>query len=193
MKSLTPLFALTLLLAQAHADPVEDAIKAALSSYKAGKNTEAVDQLKKASDLINEKAGNTLTTALPKTIGGWNGGKITTKTLSEIGGGQGAERNYRKGDKEDPKSLTATVSIISGSPAMTQISGFLSNPALGVLIGAKSQQVGSATALVIPKEGLLQMVVQDKFVVAVRGKKLSETQLAELAAGVNQDVLKALK
>ena len=125
--------------------------------------------------------------------GGWNGGKITTKTLSEIGGGQGAERNYRKGDKEDPKSLTATVSIISGSPAMTQISGFLSNPALGVLIGAKSQQVGSTTAMVIPKEGLLQMVVQDKFVIAVRGKKLSEAQLAELAAGVNQDVLKALK
>jgi hypothetical protein len=37
------------------------------------------------------------------------------------------------------------------------------------------------------------MVVQEKFVVAVRGKKLSETQLAELAAGVNQEVLKALK
>jgi hypothetical protein len=109
MKRLTPLLALALLAAQGYADTVEDAIHAALSSYKAGKNMEAVDQLKKASDLINEKAGNTLTAALPKTIGGWNGGKITTKTLSEIGGGQGAERNYRKGDKEDGDGVSSEI------------------------------------------------------------------------------------
>ena len=177
----------------AMADEVEDTINSALAAYKAGKPGEATDLMRKATEMINAKAGITLSAALPNKIGLWNGGKIDTQTLDGIGGGQAVDRGYRKGPKEDKSSITANVSIVANSPTLTQVSSFLANPALGALLGAKSRAVGSNTAMVIQKEGLLQMVVEGKFLIAVRGKKCTEDQLAELAAGVNLEVLKALK
>lgn len=177
----------------ATADEVEDAINAALASYKAGKPGEAADQLKQATELINQKAGNTLSAAMPDKIGEWNGGKISTKSLDSLGGGQAVERNYRKGDKDDPKSLTANLSIVAGSPTLTQVTNFLSNPALGALLGASTVQVGDTSAMFIKKEGLLQMVVEGKYLVAVRSKKGGEADVVELAKGVDRAMLKALK
>ncbi len=175
------------------ADEVEDAINSALTAYKSGKPGEAGNLLRKASEMINAKSGNTLSAALPNKIGEWNGGKIDTKSLEGMGGGQSVDRGYRKGPKEDKSSLTANVSVIANSPTLTQVSGLLSNPSLGALLGAKTRTVGGQSAMVMPKEGLLQMVIDGKYLVAVRGKKCSEDQLAELAAGVKIDVLKAMK
>lgn len=175
------------------ADEVETAINSALTSYKAGKNSEAVDQLKQATELIQQKAGLSLSAAMPNKIGLWNGGKISTKSLDGLGGGQAVERNYRKGDKDDPKSLTANLSIVAGSPTLTQVTNFLSNPALGALLGATTVQVGDTSAMFIKKEGLLQMVVEGKYLVAVRSKKGSEADVVELAKGVDRAMLKSLK
>ncbi|MBL9114950.1 MAG: hypothetical protein JNJ83_08070 [Verrucomicrobiaceae bacterium] len=192
----TPFRSLALLLAMSGsvllADDVEDAIQAALTAYKAGKAVEAGDLLKKAGDLIDEKTGNSLSAVLPDMIGDFKGGRITTKDLDGVGGGKATERNYRKGDKEDPKSITASVSVIANSPTLNQISTFLANPALGALLGAKPKSVGGNTAMFIGKEGLLQMSVGGKFLVTVRGKKCSEDQLAQLAGGVNLDMLAKL-
>jgi hypothetical protein len=174
------------------ADDVETALQGALTAYKAGNLAETADLLKKAEDLINEKQGNSLSAVLPDKIGDFKGGRISTKDIGDAVGGKATERSYRKGDKEDPKSITATIAIISNSPALSQISTFLNNPALGALLGAKSKTVGSQTAMLIPKEGMLQMSVGGKFVIAVRGKKCSEEQLAELAAGVNLEMLTQL-
>ncbi len=175
------------------ADEVEAAIQAALTSYKAGKTTETIDQLKQATELIQQKAGLSLSAAMPNKIGAWNGGKISTKSLDSLGGGQAVERNYRKGDKEDPKSLTANLSIVAGSPTLTQVTNFLSNPALGALLGATTVPVGESSAMFIKKEGLLQMVVEGKYLVAVRSKNAKEADIVELAKGVDRAMLKALK
>ena len=121
----TPFRPLALLLAMSGsvllADDVEDAIQAALTAYKAGKAVEAGDLLKKAGDLIDEKTGNSLSAVLPDMIGDFKGGRITTKDLDGVGGGKATERNYRKGDKEDPKSITASVSVIANSPSLRRI------------------------------------------------------------------------
>jgi hypothetical protein len=175
------------------ADEIEAAMNAALTAYKAGKNSEAVDQLRQATELIQQKAGLSLSAAMPNKIGLWNGGKISTKSLDGLGGGQAVERNYRKGDKDDPKSLTANLSIVAGSPTLTQVTNFLSNPALGSLLGASTVQVGGTSAMFIKKEGLLQMVVEGKYLVAVRSKKGSEADIIELANGVDRAMLKSLK
>ena len=184
---------LTLLPLSGQADEVQTAINSALASYKSGKNNEALDQLKQATELIQQKAGLSLSAAMPNKIGEWNGGKISTKLLDGLGGGQASERNYRKGDKDDPKSLTATLSIIAGSPTLTQVTNFLSNPALGALLGASTVQVGDTAGMFIKKEGLLQFVVEGKYLVAVRSKKGSEADIIEIAKGVDRNVLKALK
>ena len=76
---------------------------------------------------------------------------------------------------------------------LSQVSSFLSNPALGGLLGIKQRKVGELTAMVHAKEGLLQMVVNNRFLVQIQGKKLTEDELADLAGGVKVEVLKAAK
>ena len=169
------------------ADEIEDAINSALKLYKEGKLSEANTGLQTAVNLLSEKRGASLSSVLPDEIGGWKGGKVESASLAALGGGNTIERDYRKGEKK------ATVSIAADSPLLKQVSSFLSNPALGGLLGIKQKKVGDLTAMLHAKEGLLQMVVNNRFLVQVQGKKLSEDELAELAGGVKVDALKAMK
>lgn len=169
------------------ADDIEDAVNAALKLYKEGKLNEATTGLQSAVNLLNEKRGASLSSALPDEIKGWKGGKLESASLAALGGGNTIERDYRKDEKK------ATVSIAADSPMLSQVSSFLSNPALGGLLGIKQRKVGELTAMLHAKEGLLQMVVNNRFLVQIQGKKLSEEELADLAAGVKVDVLKAAK
>lgn len=169
------------------ADDVEDALNAALKLYKEGKLDEAAAQLDAATRSLNAKQGLTIAAVLPDDIAGWNGGKTDTSSLAGLGGGQTIERSYRKGEKK------AVISIVADSPTLNQVSAFLANPAIGGLLGLKARKVGALNAMVQPKEGLLQFTVNERYLVAVQGKKLTENELAELAAGVNVDLLKAKK
>ena len=169
------------------ADEVEDAITQALKDYKEGKLAEASTGLQTAINSVNEKRGASLSAVLPDEIKGWKGGKVESTSLAALGGGNTVERTYKKGDKK------ATVSIAADSPLLKQVSGFLSNPALGGLLGIKQKKVGELTAMLHPKEGLLQMVVNNRYLVQIQGKKLSEDELADLAGGVKVDVLKDAK
>jgi hypothetical protein len=169
------------------ADEIEDAINSALKLYKEGKLSEATTGLQNAVNLLGEKRGTSLSSALPDEIKGWKGGKIESASLAALGGGNTIERDYRKDEKK------ATVSIAADSPMLSQVSSFLSNPALGGLLGIKQKKVGDLTAMVHAKEGLLQMVVNNRFLVQIQGKKLTEEELADLAGGVKVEVLKTAK
>jgi hypothetical protein len=85
------------------------------------------------------------------------------------------------------------VSIAANSPLLSQVAGFLSNPALGGLLGLKTKSIGGLTAVIHAKEGLLQMVVNNSYLVQIQGKKLSEEELTTLASGVKVDLLKTIK
>jgi hypothetical protein len=194
MKTLLSLLALCLC-AQSivRADDVEDALNTALRAYKEGKTAEAGSAIQTAQKLINAKAGLSLAAALPDMIGQWKGGKIDSKSLDGIGGGQALERSYRQGSKEKNNEKKATVTITADSPLMNQVMGFLANPALGSLLGARSAKIGDLDAMLLPKQGLLQMIVAKRYLVAVQAKKLSEPDLIQIASGVKVDVLKAMK
>lgn len=169
------------------ADDVEDAINSALKLYKDGKFTEANAGLQSAIALLNGKRGMSLSSVLPDEINGWKGGKVESASLAALGGGNTIERSYKKGDKK------ATVSIAADSPTLTQVAGFLANPALAGVLGIKQKKVGDLNAMLHAKEGLLQMVVNDHFLVQIQAKKLSEDEILGLAAGVKVDALKAMK
>ena len=169
------------------ADEIEDALNSALKFYKEGKLSEANTGLQTAVNLLNEKRGASLSSVLPDEIKGWKGGKVESASLAALGGGNTIERGYRKDEKK------ATVSIAADSPLLSQVSSFLSNPALGGLLGIKQKKVGDLTAMIHAKEGLLQMVVNNRFLIQIQGKKLTEEELAELAGGVKVDLLKEMK
>ncbi len=182
--------ALALLLTSAltlRADEVEDALNTALKHYKEGKLSEASTEMQKAMVALNEKQGLTISAVLPDMIGEWRGLKLESSSLAGLGGGSSVERSYKKGERK------ATVSIIADSPMLKQVADFISNPALGGLLGIKSRKVGDAQAMVQGKEGMLQMAAGSRYMVTVQGKKLSEEELVDLASGVKVDVLKLMK
>ena len=181
------LLALASLSFAARADEVEDKINAALNFYKEGKLAEAGTGLQEALNAVNEKRGGSLAVVLPDAIGDWKAGKMESASLAALGGGNSVERQYKKGEKK------ATVSIAANSPLLSQVAGFLSNPALGGLLGLKTKSIGDLTAVIHAKEGLLQMVVNNSYLVQIQGKKLSEEELTTLASGVKVDLLKTIK
>lgn len=171
----------------ARADEIEDKINAALKLYQEGKLAEASAELQSAQNTLTEKRGSGLSSALPDMIQEWKAGKLEAASLAALGGGSSVERQYKKGDKK------ATVSIASDSPLLSQVAGFLTNPALGGLLGLKTKTIGDLTAVIHAKEGLLQMVVNNRFLVQIQGKKVTEDELTILASGVKVDLLKAMK
>lgn len=181
------LLALGTLCLTTHADEVEDKINAALKLYQEGKLAEASTELQNAQNSLTEKRGSGLSSVLPDMIQEWKAGKLEAASLAALGGGSSVERVYKKGEKK------ATVSIASDSPLLSQVAGFLSNPALGGLLGLKTKSIGDLTAVIHAKEGLLQMVVNNRFLVQIQGKKVTEEELTTLASGVKVDQLKAMK
>ncbi|MDB6139812.1 MAG: hypothetical protein JWO94_2884 [Verrucomicrobiaceae bacterium] len=172
------------------ADEVEDGLASALKFYKEGKPVDAASSLQKVQKILGEKTGGAVAVALPDQIGGWRGGKVETKSLGATGGGTTTTRTYRQGgkDKDDEKKIIVT--IAADSPLLGQISTFLKAPALGRLLGAKPKQVGPYAAMYIGKEGILQFAVDQRYVVVVQGKKLSEDDIVEIAVGVKVETLK---
>ncbi len=173
-----------------HADQVEDGIGSALKSYKEGKPADAAVALQDVLKLLNEKTGGALAAALPDHIGGWRGGKVETQSLGGTGGGSTTSRTYRQGSKDKGDEKKISVSIASDSPLLGTISTFLKAPALGQLLGAKPKDVGSYPAMFISKEGILQFAVNQRYVVLIQGKKLSESEIMEIANGLKLEILK---
>ena len=69
----------------------------------------------------------------------------------------------------------------------------MTNPALAGLAGMKIKKVGDATITLQPKEGMGQMIVENRFLIQIQGDGLSEEEVLQLAGGVKLDVLKNLK
>jgi hypothetical protein len=172
------------------ADEVEDAINNALKLYKEGKAGEAASALEGATKSIRAKQGGGASAALPDKIGNWRGGEMDSTSLAQAGGGNTIKRDYRKGDSKKGDLKKATITIAADASLLGKAADLLANPALAGLLGIKSVKVGDKTAILEAKKGLLQMTVNDRHMIMVQGKKISEDELIELASGVKLDALK---
>ena len=180
-------------MAQAPADPIAEAINAALKAHQANQPADAAKALQQASDLIAEKLGTGIAAVMPKEIGEWTRGKIETASLASSGGGTVTSCSYRKGTKGEESERRISVSITADSPLLSKLALFLKSPALGELLGQKATQVGDYSAMHIAKEGVLQLSVADRFMVVIQGKKLAEAELKSIALGLKLAALKDVK
>jgi hypothetical protein len=172
------------------ADEIETALQAAMAAHKSGDLAATQKSVAEANRLLNEKAASGLGEALPKQIGIWAAGKLETQTLEGAGGGTSLRRAYRHGAKEKGEERRGTVVITVDSPLMEKVGSFLANPQIGALLGAKPVKVGSHPAVHIEKQGLIQFIVNKRYLVAIEGKKLKSSELMEIASGVKTEVLK---
>lgn len=175
------------------ADEFEDSLNAALKAWKENKVDEASTALQNASRIIAEKGGEKLEEVLPKTIGAWTRGRLETQSLASAGGGTTTKVNYKKGDKDKGTEERITVNVTADNPLLSQVSAFLKAPALGALLGQKTRQIGEFSAMSIPKEGVLQFPVNQRYMIILQGKKIPEDELVALAKGFKTDLLKEMK
>lgn len=186
-----PLATVSLLLASAAtADEIEDALNAALTAHKAGDLKATTTAVQKAVGFLQTKAAAGLSAALPSEIGIWKAGKLESQSLEGAGGGHSLRRSYRHGDKDKGEERRGTVVITVDSPLLEKVTSFLTNPEIGALLGAKPVSVGSHKAVYIEKQGILQFIVNQRFLVAVEGKKLKKEELLIIAQGIKTEVLK---
>ena len=191
MRALTlPLATVALLLATARADEIEDALTAALTAHKGGDLKATTAAVQKAVGLLQTKAAAGLSAALPSEIGIWKAGKLESQSLEGAGGGHSLRRSYRHGDKDKGEERRGTVVITVDSPLLEKVTSFLTNPEIGALLGAKPVTVGTHKAVHIEKQGILQFIVNQRFLVAVEGKKLKKEELLVIAQGILTEHLK---
>jgi hypothetical protein len=175
------------------ADEFEDSLNAALKAWKENKVDEASTALQNANRIIAEKGGEKLEEVLPKTINGWTRGRLETQSLASAGGGTATKVNYKKGDPTKGEEKRITVNVTADNPLLSQVSAFLKAPALGALLGQKTRQIGEFSAMSIPKEGVLQFPVNQRYMIILQGKKIPEDELVALAKSFKTDLLKEMK
>jgi hypothetical protein len=168
------------------ADEISDAIAAAAQSYKAGELSAAKQSLDLASQLISQQNADRLIAALPKALPGWKAEGPDTSA----GGGFGfaitqASQRYTNSRGDDVE-----VSISGDSPFLTQLAATMTNPQLAGLMG-KIVTIGSQRGIQT-KEGEVNMVVANRFVITVNGGGTAEDKL-NYAKGVDFNALNKLK
>ncbi|MGE4519941.1 MAG: hypothetical protein AB7E04_10595 [Desulfobacteraceae bacterium] len=187
-KSLKPLCILLALLVYSmpcFADEITDSINEGLEYYKSGDFTSSVSSLRYATQLIQQKKGETLETILPQALPGWTANSATSNAAAGelFGGGLSAEKSY---EKEDSR---VNITILADSPVMQGVMMMLSNPMILSSGGGKLRKIKNQKAVVkydeMNKSGEVQVVVVNRFLVTINGNNVTEDELLEYAMAVN--------
>jgi hypothetical protein len=155
----------------ASADEIDEAIGNATKAYKAGELSGAKQALDLASQLVAQKVADALVAALPKALTGWKAGDADTTA----GGGFGLAVTQASKSYTNAKGDSVEVTISSDSAFMGQLVAMLSNPQLAALMG-KTVTIGTQRAIQT-KEGEIQMLVNNRFVIQVSGGGTADDKL----------------
>ncbi|MDY0362698.1 MAG: hypothetical protein RBR08_14700 [Desulforegulaceae bacterium] len=167
------------------ADEITDSINEGLEYYKSGDFTSSVSSLRYATQLIQQKKGESLETILPEALPGWTSNPATSNAAAGefFGGGLSAEKSYNK------ENSSISIQILADSPMMQGVMMMISNPMLVSSDGGKLKKIKNQKAVVryneMNKGGEIQIVVVNRFLVTISGNSVTEDELVEYAMAVN--------
>ncbi len=195
IKLLTASFILVLITisSPAFADDVTESINEALDYYKNGEFTDAVDSLNYASQLIQQKKSENLTTFLPEPLEGWSSKKPESNAAGAamFGGGITAVRKYAKGKNK------ITIEIVADSPMLQSVMMMFSNPMYATSDGGKLEKIKRQKAIVKFKpetnSGEIKIVVVNRFLVTVKGNNTTKKDLKDYAKAVPYKKMAAMQ
>jgi len=174
------------------ADDVKDSINEALDYYNNGEYSDAVDSLNYASQLIQQKKSENLTTFLPEPLEGWTSKKPKSNTAGAamFGGGITATRQYMKGKNN------ITVEIVTDSPMLQSMMMMFSNPMYATSDGGKLEKIKRQKAIVKfnpdTNRGDIKIVVANRFLVTVKGNNTTIKELKDYAKAIDYKKLAAM-
>ena len=185
------LLALSAPIGLVYADEVIDSIQEGLKQYKSGDYAAATGSLDYASQLIRQKRGEDLKVFLPDPLPGWKAKEATSSAVGSamLGGGINVERLYQKG------SSSVTITFITDSPLLQSTMMMFSNPMFATAGGGKMEKIGGEKAIVKYQSenqgGDVTIIVAGRFLVSVKGKKVSREDLTSYAGKINYKKLAA--
>ena len=174
------------------ADDVLDTIDDAVSAYKSGNYSQAVEDLNYAAELIRQKKGENLKNYLPAPLNGWKASEAETQTASTamMGGGTVVKRSYTKGDSR------IEVQIITDSPMMQTVAMMIGNP-MFMGGGGKMIRINRQKAIIEydkqSRSGQIQMVAGEKYLIIVSGDNVTEDDLKAYAKAIDVKKLNSIK
>jgi len=175
------------------ADDITDSINEALEAYNEGEYSVAVESLNYASQLINQKKGDVLSSLLPEPIAGWTAKSPESKIVGAamFGGGITAERKYIKGKNN------ISIEIVADSPLLQGMMVMFSNPMYASSDGGKLEKIKRQKAIVKfnpdTSRGDIKIVVVNRFLVTIKGNRTTMNDLKAYAKAVDYKKLKSLE
>lgn len=172
------------------ADEITDSIEEAIEFYKEGNFVEAANTLDYASQLIRQKRSGNLESFLPEPLNDWTATDIESQAAGAayMGGMISAKRVYRKEQSQ------ITIEIITDSPMIQSMVMLFSNPAYAAADGGKLAKINRQKAVIkykpSDKNGEINIVVEKKYLVTVKGRKVNESDLVDYASAIDYKKLK---
>jgi hypothetical protein len=179
------------------ADDVVDQINDGLAAYKAGKYSAAASELEFALQGVRQKQAEQLKALFPAAPAGWEADEVEVGAagMAMMGGGIGANRDYRKkvtGDAEQPE---VEISIVGESPLLQTAVMWMSNPMMAGA-GAKQVKLGAQRGFLRQEKGSapeITVVVANKLLVTVKGSgSATEADVTGLAKALDYGKLEKL-
>jgi hypothetical protein len=155
------------------ADEVTDTIDQARKSYESGDLAGAKQSLELASQLVGQKNAENLGALLPPALPGWKAGEVQTTAIGVLGfNASSASRTYT-----GPKNEEVDVNLTGDSAIIAQFASLLANPQIAGLSGGKIVRIGRERAFQ-DKNGDINMVVANKYLIVVKGSGPADAKLA---------------
>jgi len=170
-------------------DDVLATIDQAVKQYKQGDYVGAASNLDYAAQLVRQKKSEKMKDVLPAPLKGWQADEANSQAVGTavLGGGITVSREYKRG------SSTVSVEIVSDSPVLQSVMMMLSNPMFAGASGGALKTIGGQRAIVkydpARQGGEIDIIVGGRFMVTVKGSRVTEKELNDYAAAVDYQAL----
>jgi len=170
-------------------DEVLTIIDQASSQYKSGDFAGAASNLDYAAQLIRQKKSESMKDLLPEPLEGWEAEDAVAQAMGTavFGGGISVSRTYKR------KPSSVTIDIVSDSPVLQSLVMMINNPMVAGASGGKLQTVNGQRAIVQYTEssgsGEVNIVVDNRFMVTIKGKKVERSELLAYAEAMDYKAL----
>ena len=167
------------------ADDVTDSIQEASEAYAKGDHAKALEGLNYAVQLIQQAKAQGLEALLPQALAGWTAEKAESAAVGAamFGGGITVDRRYTKGDS------TINIQIVTDSPMLQGMLALFTNPMFATSSGGKLEKVAGQKAIstynATNQGGDYQFVIANKYMVTVKGQKVTEADMKAYAEGID--------
>ena len=166
-------------------DDVLTTIDQAVKQYRVGDYAGAASNLDYASQLVRQKKSERMKELLPEPLAGWQAKPASAQTLGTavFGGGVTVSRDYAKA------GATVSMEIVSDSPVLQSVMMMLNNPMFAGAAGGSLITVKGQRAILKyddkAKNGELNIVVANRFMVTVKGNKVEKQTLIDYAGAID--------